>query len=338
MKNFFFRSRTLRELKRFFKENAAQGKPLCLMDDLVFKAMFTSDTEDSREALRRLLGACIKREISSVRVINNELIPAHLDAKAVRLDVNVTFNDGEVADMEMQMGKSDDNLKTRAAYYAAMLLSGQSKRGAPYKAVKRVYQIFFLNCVLFPDSKRIPRRYKLMEINEHDNLTEAVEIIFYELPKLEEHVKNYFKGKAGMETLSEDEKWCIYLKYRHEENAEPLIMELCRKEEGIMRAEKTVEKISRDYLRYVREMNIAKNEYERGYMLETAREEGLAEGLTKGLVEGHAEGLAEGLVEGQTKGRTEAIFDIAKKMKKAGRPMGEIEEFTGLSSRAIKRL
>ena len=86
MKNFFFRSRTLRELKRFFKENAAQGKPLCLMDDLVFKAMFTSDSDDSREALRRLLGACIKREISSVRVINNELIPAHLDSKAVRLE------------------------------------------------------------------------------------------------------------------------------------------------------------------------------------------------------------------------------------------------------------
>jgi len=300
------------------------------MDDLVFKAMFASDTEDSREALRRLLSACIKREISSVKVINNELIPAHLDAKAVRLDVNVTFNDGEVADLEMQTGKSDDNLKTRAAYYAAMLLAGQSQKGEHYKAVKRVYQIFFLNCILFPGSDKIPRRYRLMEENEHDNLTEAVEIIFYELPKLEEYVRDYFEGKTGMESLSEDEKWCIYLRYRHDKNTEPLILELCRKEEGIMRAEKAAEKISRDYLKYVRNMNIKKNEYERGYMLETVRKEGLAEG--------RAEGLVEGLEEGQTKGRTEAIYDIAGKMKKAGRSAGEIEEFTGLSPQAIKSL
>ena len=51
------------ELKQFFKEKAAQRKPLCLMDDVVFKIMLTSDTEDSREALRSLLSACTRREV-----------------------------------------------------------------------------------------------------------------------------------------------------------------------------------------------------------------------------------------------------------------------------------
>jgi len=61
-------------------------------------------------------------------------------------------------------------------------------------------------------------------------------------------------------------------------------------------------------------------------MAYTARNEGLAEG--------HAEGLAEG----QTKGRNEVKFEIARKMKTAGKPVSEIEEFTGLSSQTIEKL
>jgi len=114
------------------------------------------------------------------------------------------------------------------------------------------------------------------------------------------------QSKTGMETLSEEEKWCIYLKYRHEKNAEPLIEELCRKEEGIMRAEKAVEKISRSYLKYIREMNIAKNEYDRWLFAEISRDE--------------------------------ALYGVARKMKTAGKPMNEIEEFTGLSSQTIENL
>jgi len=77
-----------------------------------------------------------------------------------------------------------------------------------------------------------------------------------------------------------------------------------------MRAEKAVEKISRSYLKYVRDMNIKKNEYERNYMVFTARNEE----------------------------RNNVKVEIAQKMKTAGKPMSEIEEFTGLSSQAIDDL
>ena len=338
MKNFFFRSRTLREQKRFFRDNAVHGESLCVMDDLVFKAMLTSDNEDSREALRCLLSACTRREIADVRVVKNEPIPAYLEAKAVRLDVNVTFNDGEAADLEMQIDKYGDDLKTRAAYYAAMLLTTQSKKGKPYKDIKRAYQIFFLNCVLFPGSAKIPRRYSYREETEYDELTKAVEIIFYELPKLEQWVKNYLAGKSGAEPLTEDQRWCIYMKYHHEELAEPLIKELCRKEEGIMYAEKALTKVDRDYAKAIRNMNIIKNEYERGVRLEAAREEGLAEGRTKGRIEGRIEGRTEGLVEGHTKGRTEEKQEVARKMKKAGLPFDQIAEFTDLPVETIEKL
>jgi len=41
-------------------------------------------------------------------------------------------------------------------------------------------------------------------------------------------------GNAGIDTLSTEEKWCIFMKYRDNEQAQPLIEEICRKEEGIM--------------------------------------------------------------------------------------------------------
>jgi predicted transposase/invertase (TIGR01784 family) len=310
------------KLKRLVRENAAQGKPLRIMDDLVFKAMLSSDTEDSREALRSLLSACTRREISTVSVAANELVPAYLDAKAVRLDVHVTFNDGEAANLEMQLGPSGDNLIARAALYAAMLQSGQSRRGGAYKEIKRAYQIFFLNCVLFPDSGKLPRRYSYREETEHDRLTEAVEIIFYELPKLEQRVQDYLEGKTCVEHLPDDEKWCMYMKYRHEERAAELMERLYREEEGIMHAERTVSGISRDYLKFVREMNITKNRMD----------------LAQERYDGRQEGLQEGRQEGLQEGREAGKIEDARKMKEMGDSIERIQIITGLPLETIKQL
>jgi predicted transposase/invertase (TIGR01784 family) len=318
MRRIFNRRQLSKELKKLARENAAQGKPLNVMDDIVFKAMLGSGTEDSQEALRSLLSACTHREIASVRLSNNDLIPTHLEAKASRLDVHVIFNDGEVADMEMQMGKSNDDLKARAELYISMLLASQSRKSRSYKEIKRVYQIFFLNCVLFPQSNKLPRRYSYREEDEHDRLNELTEIIFYEMPKLEQQVQGYLEGKIGVDALSEEEKWCMYMKYRHEEQAGQLIEELCSKEEGIMRAEKAVNGISRTYMKAIREMAIEKNRLDRGQELYELREEGRAEG--------HAEGQAEKTIE------------IARKMKAMGDSAERIHTITGLSSETIERL
>jgi len=308
------------------RKNAEEGKPFSLMEDGVFKAMLASDNDDSRKALRSLLSACIRREVLSARVINNEINPAHLDAKTVRLDVNVTFNDGESADLEMQLGKSDDDLKVRSAYYTAMLMAGQSKKGKPYGEIKRVYQIFFLNCILFPDSDKLPRRYSYREEAEHDRLTEATEIIFYEMPKLEQKVKDYLAGKSGTKPLPEDEKWCIFMKYREEELAGPLIEELRQKEEGIMHAEKALTKIDRDYVKYIRNMNILKNKMDRAQRIYNLQKEA------------RAEGLAEGRTEGLAEGRADEKLEIARKMKDAGISHEQIHTITGLSFETIEQM
>jgi len=318
MKNLLKRYQFLKELKQLAKENTAQGKPLCIMDDIVFKTMLSSDTEDSREALRHLLSACTHRAISKVQVTNNDLPPFHLDAKASRLDVHVIFNDGEAADLEMQMEKSTDDLKTRAAYYAAMLMAGQSRKGRKYGEIKRVYQIFFLNCVLFSKSNKLPRRYFYMEEKEHDQLTDVTEVIFYEMPKLEPKVQDILTGKVNINNLPEDEKWCIYMKYRHEEQTAELIKKLYRQEEGIMSAERAVAGVSRDYKKFVRWMAITKNRMEFEEKMYRSKQEGLQ--------------------EGQQKGRAEEKLEIARNLKKMGLPITQITEGTGLPIETIEQM
>jgi predicted transposase/invertase (TIGR01784 family) len=233
-----------REIRRKAREYAAQGKILNPMLDTVFKSIFSGDDEDSREALRSLLSDCIHRPVHSVRVRNSELLPEYFSRKTVRLDVLVTFNNGEQADLEMQMEKSGDNIKARSLFYASKLMAGQPRRGEKFRDTKRVYVIFFLNCVLFPNSEKVPRRYSLQEETEQDVLTDKMEILFYEMPKLDKQVKAYIEGKTGLENLRPEQKWCIFLKYRNEEQAGKLIEELCRQEEGIMKADQVLKKIS----------------------------------------------------------------------------------------------
>jgi predicted transposase/invertase (TIGR01784 family) len=153
-----------------------------------------------------------------------------------------------------------------------------------------------------------------MEEEEHDRLTDATEIIFYEMPKLEQKVQNMLAGKADMQTLSAEEKWCMFLKYRHEVRAEKLIEELSRKEEGIMRAERAAAKMDRDYEKFARKMAEMKNSLDIALTREAIRR--------KGLEDGH----------------TEKALEIAKKMKNAGRPLSEIEEFTGLQTETINKM
>jgi predicted transposase/invertase (TIGR01784 family) len=320
MKSLFSRFRSEKALKRRVLEYLSRGKPLSILDDIVFKAMLGSNSEDSNAALRSLLSACTHRTVRAVQVLNNDLVPAHFDAKTARLDVHVTFNDGETADLEMQAGKSVDDLKKRAEFYTSMLMASQNTKGKTYREIKRVYQIFFLNCVLYPQSNKLPRRYFYQEEEEHDRLSEVTEIIFYELPKLEARLNDYLTNGAGTDNLSEDEKWCMYMRYRHEQRAEALIEELCQKEEGIMRAEQAVTRISRDYIRYAKKMAEIKNDMDQAERLLYAREEGEEKG--------RAEGRQEGRAEGRQEGRAEGIAQVAQKMKALGFSDEQIQSVT----------
>ncbi|MDR0878865.1 MAG: hypothetical protein LBN21_12495 [Treponema sp.] len=86
MKIPFTRPWLSRAIRREARENAAQGKTLNPMLDIVFKAIFTGSDKDSREARRLLLSDCTRRPVSDVKVLNNEIIPEYISGKIVRLE------------------------------------------------------------------------------------------------------------------------------------------------------------------------------------------------------------------------------------------------------------
>ena len=128
-----------------------------------------------------------------------------------------------------------------------------------------------------------------------------------------------------MDNLPEDEKWCMYIKYRHEERARKLIKELCRKKAGIMSAEKAVARVSRDYIQFAKKLAGLKNSMDRAERLLYAKERAHADARA----EGEAKGRAEGRQEGEAKGRAEGKAEVAQKMKAMGFSDEQIQTVIG---------
>jgi predicted transposase/invertase (TIGR01784 family) len=293
--------------------------------DLVFKIVFSGPSPDSKDALISLLSSCIHRQVSDVHILNSESLPEYLGGKTVRFDIFAEFNDGEKADVEMQLSGSMASIANRSAYHAAKLLAGQAHQGEDYQDIKRVYQLFFLDFNLVPGSSRLPRRYGFREEQEEDLLTELVEIVLYEMPKLAEKVKVWLNGGGGLERLEGEELWCLYFLCKSEKELEPVVGELCRLEEGIMKAEKVLNKVSWSERRWVKKYMKEKLEMDRRMVQNMMKEQARAEGL--------AEGKAEGRAEGEEKSR-----EIARNLKALGDSVEKIAAATGFSVEEIEKL
>ncbi|MDR3248291.1 MAG: Rpn family recombination-promoting nuclease/putative transposase [Treponema sp.] len=302
------------------REYASRGKPLNILLDVVFKDVFTSDSDDSRTALKSLLSACIHRKVSTVQIINNEITPPYLTGKTVRLDVHVIFNDGENADLEMQMEKESDDLTARASYYTAQLLAGQAKKGKDYEDLKRVYQIFFVNGVIFPHSTLVPRRYGMLEKTTHEELSNLMETVFYELPKLEDKVSALLEGKAGVENLSLEEKWCIFFKYHQDEGKAGLIKELSRGEEGIMQAEKVLDTVSRDYEEWAQALFRERNDMDYRSGMHSAERRGYKKAQEE--YEARIEQQRQ-IAEQQRQAAEQRIAELEQRLREAGLEGGQ---------------
>jgi predicted transposase/invertase (TIGR01784 family) len=287
--------------------------------DLVFKLVFSGPSRDSKDALISLLSSCIHRQVSEVRILNSESLPEYLGGKTIRFDILTGFNDGEKANVEMQLSGSSTTIANRSVYHAAKLLATQAHQGEDYRDIKRVYQIFFLDFNLVPHSDKLPRRYGFREEREEDLLTELVEIVIYEIPKLAEKVKIWLNGGGGLEGLRGEELWCAYFLCKSEKKLEPVVRELCRLEEGIMKAEKALNKVSWSERRWVKKYMKEKLEMDRvmvrNMMKDQARAEGLAEGLAAGRTEGKTEGqniVLELVRQGYTADQIEAKLTAVK--------------------------
>jgi predicted transposase/invertase (TIGR01784 family) len=144
----------------------------------------------------------------------------------------------------------------------------------------------------------------------------------------------YNKGRDDLKILSPEEKWCIFFKYKQDKVMEPLIQELCREEEGIMLANKRIDRLSRRSEDWARALYRDKVEMDYSSGLYASRMAGKAEGK----VEGKAEGIVEGTAKGKVEGIAEAKAEAARNMKAEGDSIEKISRITGLSPEQIEKL
>lgn len=104
------------------------------------------------------------------------------DEKGGRIDIQAELDSGIVIDIEMQM-QDEKNIEERKKYYAAKILSKETKRGTEYNQIKQVIMINILNYNLLGFDEYISETVTVLDKHRNFELIKGVKWYFIELPK-----------------------------------------------------------------------------------------------------------------------------------------------------------
>ena len=279
--------------------------------DIVFKQVFGA--EENTHILISLLNAVLgwtgERQIVAVQILNPYLEQEYIDDSYGILDIKVQLNSGELVDIEMQIGDRA-NMERRSTFYICRIFGDQKIIRGRYQDLNRAIGINILDFVRIKDSQNYHTRFRLRECDENFDLTDAIEIHFIELPKLNAELASY-------ETPLE--RWAVFLKGW--DNME-LLERLSEEDPAIAEARKALEKMASDPR--------AKEIYEQRLKAIMDRNSDLYEAELKGKQEGKREGKREG--------ETEKAYKVARTALLKGADVRFIAEITGLSVETIQKM
>ena len=167
------------------KISTLRPSPTALLNprcDSVFKSIFTKNTKESKLALKGFISAILGHEITNLRVVQNEEPVNLIDEKQMSFDVNVTFENGEKAEIEMQGRDYASEYDMRSEVHVAKLLSSNNKRGRNYD-VPKAYQISVLNFEFDKDDNS-PILWYTMRKDDGGKLSDRLNIIYLDLVKI----------------------------------------------------------------------------------------------------------------------------------------------------------
>ena len=213
--------------------------------DGTFKAIFTQDTDDSRNALRSFLSAMIDRTVTEVTVRENEPAENFEDQKGIRYDINCMFDDGTRAQVEMQGFDREYDYGKRAEYYVSRLVSSVAVKGDDWDSLPKAYQITVMNFIYDETNEEPLHRFTLTDTKDGARLSNTINVIFLELPKLPPVDDN-----TDIKNLPSVIKWGKFIQEADNPDMQDLIGQLIKSDGGIMCAEKTLDKISEDGWRW----------------------------------------------------------------------------------------
>ncbi|MCQ2105830.1 MAG: PD-(D/E)XK nuclease family transposase [Fibrobacter sp.] len=125
-----------------------------LLADCAFKYVYTRDNPKSRENLRQLMSTLIGKKLQKAEPLVTETFASTQPKteKTSRFDVRVVMDDGDEADVEVQLWTEKDDYAKRLSYYGAKLYASQAAKGAKYKELNKCYQIIISQDCIFPNT------------------------------------------------------------------------------------------------------------------------------------------------------------------------------------------
>ncbi|HWQ41802.1 MAG TPA: Rpn family recombination-promoting nuclease/putative transposase [Desulfosporosinus sp.] len=247
--------------------------------DVVFKQIFGA--EKNKPILISFLNAVLDwsgdRQIVEVDILNPYLEQEYVDDSYGILDIRVQLSSGELVNVEMQIGDRAD-MERRSTFYICRMFGDQKIIKGKYKDLKRAIAINILDFVRIKDSQRYHTRFRLLELEESLELTDAIEIHFIELPKLKEEIANHG---------SPLDRWAMFLKGWDDML---LIERLSEEDPAIAQARQALEEMAADPR--------AKEIYEQRLKVIMDKNSDLYEAEQKGKQEGKQEAACAALRKG----------------------------------------
>jgi predicted transposase/invertase (TIGR01784 family) len=215
--------------------------------DKIFKAVFTQETPASRKALTSLLEANLQRRLDIVTVIANEPAARSETDRQIRYDIACTFNDGELANVEMTLWpKGAEPL--RIEYFLCRLFASQDIRGREFSQLKRSYQVSILGDNLYKDSHAV-HSFEYYDKKRMTTLGGRTAVHTLELRKLEHLIEEPLEGTSGQE------RWGLFLRYAAEPKRLSLINRLLEIEEGIAMAGEAILELPQSQIEEMRRIS-----------------------------------------------------------------------------------
>lgn len=277
--------------------------------DPIFKILFTNESKESNIALTDFLTDIIGKKVSNVVLQPNELSGESATDKQSEFDINCKI-EGKIVNIEMQGLNKDNHFGKRAEYHVAHLFNHYVTKGTEWITSPQAFQISVLNFI-FDDKEKDCISYYSMKNQNGNPLAGMLNVVFLELPKIEELPDN-------LTLLTPVQMWGKFFLYASNPEKKDFITKLAEINRGIKMAVTVLKNISQDEINWYHETR---------YWMHVSDEKTMI-----------YEAKRKGIDEGKKEGRILALIEITQNALKAGLSTEQISKITGLSAEEIDKL
>jgi predicted transposase/invertase (TIGR01784 family) len=295
--------------------------------DIVFKRIFGEHPEILREFLNGVLPFENESEfITELEYLPGEQVPDIPLFKNSIVDVRCKDGNGRQFIVEMQMAWTNAFLQ-RVLFNASKAYVRQLEKGEQFEALCPVYGVSLLDDVFDKVSDSYYHDYRIVEVEQPENVLEGLRLIFIELPK--------YRETSPKEARKLRWAWLKFLKEAANagKRGHPTAEEF-REQVGITEP-------LRQAIEIAEECGFSPEQLERydAFWDAVSRERTLMSGkFAEGEAKGRAEGEMIGRAEGEAIGEAKGLLKAAAGMKALGMDPAAIAQATGLTPELVEGL